>query len=448
MRQTEEPGSVSRLGVSAPPVDGPDIAREESSVSLMRRAAFLAVADAAAKACAFVAAIVAARFFGESGFGALNFAQAVATFVLVAGGSWLDTYAVKAATQAPERLGAIATTVVRLRLALGSGAFVAVTTIAWFFAPLHAVFPLILVYSLSVFTQALSLQWITQAVRKTHLMGIAFFTAQAIYLSLFLVLLQLTGGTWTVPVALVIGELIAAIGLWRWGRRSVTWFAEPVAYRDALAFLRRAAPVGVANLLRGVALGSDLVIVGMLLTLTDAGAYAAAFKIYLLGVTAISLYMIVSFPKIVRVAGAQPSDLSRQLMLSTVILLVVGSPALIGGTVFASDLLGWLFGSHFAAGGASLRILLATLVLYAVTSHLRNALLAFEKQRIDLLPVGVSAVVHVMVKVGLVARFGMEGVALGTLIGEATLLVLTMWIYRRVVRAARDAPVLIPVGMP
>lgn len=447
MRHTERQSTVSRLAVPLPSDEGPRVVREESASQLVRRAAFLAIADAAAKACAFVAAVFAARAFGETGFGALNFAQALAAYAIVAGGSWLDFYAVKAATQAPERLGAVANTVVRLRLVLGSVAFVAAGSLAWFFPPFHAVLPLVLLYGLSVFTQAFSLQWITQAVQKTHLMGMTVFAAQAIYLSLVVILFQVTDGTWTVPVALVIGELVAAIGLWRWARRSVRGLDAPLPYRDSLAFLRRAAPIGVAQLLRGVALGSDLVVVGMLLTLANAGAYGAAYKIYLLGMSAISLYMIVSFPKIVRIAGAQPNHLSRQLILSILIVLTVGSPALIGGTVFAGDILGGLFGSQFAAGGASLRILLATLVLYAVLTHYRNALLAFEKQRIDMLLVGAGAAVHVSAKIGLVGRFGMEGVALGTLIGEATLLVLTIWIYRRVVRSEHNAPVLLPVGV-
>ena len=212
-------------------------------------------------------------------------------------------------------------------------------------------------------------------------------------------------------------------------------------YRDSLAFLRRASPIGVAQLLRQVALGSDLVVVGMLLTLADAGAYGAAYNIYLFGISAISLYMIVSFTKIVRLADAHPTRLGRQLILSIAIVLALGSPALIGGTLFASDILAWLFGSGFAAGGASLRILLATLVLYAVTTHFRNALFAFEKQRIDALLVGVSAAVHVLAKIGLAGWLGIEGVALGALAGEATLLILAIWVYRRVVRSARDGVV-------
>ena len=425
--------------------DGSIIVKEESAAHIVRRASFLAIADALAKGCAFVTAIVAARVFGEAGFGALNFAQALAAFALVVGGSWLEIYAVKTATQSPEQLGAIANTVVRLRLALGAAAFVAVGSIAYLAPSFHAVLPLVLLYALSVFTGALSLQWVTQALRKTHLMGLAVLAAQATYLLLVLILVQLTDRTWTVPLALVAGELIAAIGLWRWARRSVEQLSEPLSYHDSLAFLRRASPIGVAQLLRQVALGSDLVVVGMLLTLADAGAYGAAYKIYLFGISAISLYMIVSFPKIVRTAGAQPTRLGRQLMLSMAIVLILGSPALIGGTLFAGDILARVFGSGFAAGGESLRILLATLVLYAVTTHFRNALLAFEKQHIDALLVGMSAVVHVLAKIGLADWLGIEGVAFGALAGEATLLILTIWVYRRVVRTARDTTVPTPI---
>jgi O-antigen/teichoic acid export membrane protein len=434
MGDTEKQGAVS-------------VVKEESAVHLARRAALLVIADAAAKGCAFVAAAVTARVFGEVDFGALNLAQAVAAYALVVGGPWLEIYAVKTTAQAPERLGSIANTVIRLRLALGAGAFVAVGFIAYLAPSFHAVLPLVLLYGLSIFTGALSLQWITQAMQKTHLMGLAVFAAQATYLLLVSIFVQLTDGTWTVPLALVIGELIAVIGLWRWSRRSVGRLAEPLSYRDSIAFLRRAAPIGVAQLLRAVALGSDLVVVGMLLTLADAGAYGAAYKFYLLGISGIGLYMIVWLPKIVRTAGAQSSHLMRHLIVSAIVVLTLGSPALIVGMLFAEDVLVWVFGSGFAAGSTSMRILLATLILYALTTHIRGALLAFEKQHIDAFLVGVSAAVHVLAKIALAGPLGIEGVALGAVAGEAMLLILTIWVYHRVVRSARGAALLRPKGI-
>lgn len=411
-------------------------ADNESHVHLLGRAATLAIADAAAKGCAFFAAVVAARVFGEAAFGALNFAQAVTAYGLILAGSWLEVYAVKTATQTPEQLGAVANTVVRLRLAIGAAVFMVLGLVSFLTPSLRAVLPLVLLYGLSVFTGALSLQWITQAVRKTHVMGVAVFTGQATYLTLVLTLVQVIDAAWTVPLALVIGEVVTVIGLYFWAKRAVTRLAEPLSLRDSLAFLRRAAPIGIAQLVRTVAIGSDLIVVGMLFPLADVGVYGASYKIYLLGISAIALYIIVLFPKILRTARTQPRQLSWQIMLSVVVMLVLGSPVLIGGWLFAGEVLGWVFGSGFAAGGNTMRLLLITLVLYAVTAHLRLVLIAFEKQHIDALLVGVAAVVHVIVKIGLASRLGVEGVALGALIGEATLLILMISTCRRIVRSA------------
>jgi O-antigen/teichoic acid export membrane protein len=417
----------------------PTGAKEESHIHLIQRAAILAGADAAAKACAFVAAVVAARVFGEAGFGALNFAQAIAAYGLVIGGSWLEIYAVKRATQDAQQVGHIASTVIRLRLALGTIVFALLGFVGYLASPLRAVLPLLLLYALSVFTAALSLQWITQAVRATHIMGFATLAAQGTYLLLVLLFTQLTERTWTVPLAMVVGELVAVVALWYWTQNTVGKLARPLPLPQSLAFLRSAAPLGIAQFLRGVALGSDLIIVGALFTLADAGAYAAAYKIYLLGITAISLFMIVSFPKIVRIAAAQPLRLGRQLVHSVMIVLALGSPALIGGTLFAGQVLGWIFGSGFAAGADSMRILLATLVLYAMATHLRNALFAFDKQHVDAILVGITAFVHVVAKIAMGTQLGIAGIALGAFLGEAILLVLLICIYPGVARSAPHA---------
>ncbi|MDQ3187340.1 MAG: hypothetical protein M3Q28_00345 [Pseudomonadota bacterium] len=48
---------------------------------------------------------------------------------------------------------------------------------------------------------------------------------------------------------------------------------------------------------------------------------------------------------------------------------------------------------------------------------------------------GISSAVHVVAKIGLGSRLGIEGVALGAFLGEAALLILTIWMYRRVARS-------------
>ena len=419
--------------------------KEESPVHLVRRTAALATADAAAKGCAFLAAVVVARVFGEVGFGALNFAQATAAYALIVTACGMDVYAVKTATHTPEQMGRIAGTVIRLRLAIGAVVFVALGVVAYLAPPLRAVLPLVVLYGLSVFTGAVSLQWITQALRKTHVMGLAVFAGQAAYLVLVLALIQVSEGTWAVPLALVLGELVTVVALWRWAHRSVGKLSEPLSRHDSVTFLRRAAPIGVAQIFRMLAVGSDLVVVGALFTLADAGAYGAGYKIYQLGISAIGLYLVVSFPKLVRTATAHPGTLGRQLAVSIAIVLALGSPALIGGLLFADEALGWVFGSGFAAGADSLRILLATLVVYAVTAHLRNALFALEKQHIDALLTGAAAVVHLVAKIGLAAQLGIEGVALGAFIGELALLILLLAMCRRALRSVHH-PAALPVA--
>lgn len=77
--------------------------------------------------------------------------------------------------------------------------------------------------------------------------------------------------------------------------------------------------------------------------------------------------------------------------------------------------------------------------LVCCDTHLRNTLLAFEKQHIDALLDGFTAAVHVVAKIGLGSRLGIEGVALGAFLGEAALLNPTIWMYRRVARSVRHS---------
>lgn len=407
---------------------------EESRLNLVRRAGTLTALDVFGKACAFAAAIVIARVCGPDLFGALNFAQAVAFFAVMAAEFGLETYAVRAASANPASLSRVVSTVVLLRLATSVIAFATLGALSYSIQALEAVLPLVLLYGLSVFVGAFSLQWVSQAAQKTYAMGLALAGSQVIYLALVALWLTSSDRYWLVPVALVVGEAAAVGGLIVWGRRVIGQISAPFSLKDSLGFLRRSAPIGAARLLRTIAIGSDLVIVGLLLTLADAGEYSAAYKFFQLGLSALGLYMLAAFPRMVRAAHARPDGLRGELWPSTVLVIAGSVPAMILCAVFARELLVLTYGAEFSGSAGALQVMLATLFLAALAGQFRNALLANDNQHLDAMVVAISGITHVAAKVLFGSLWGVIGVAFGGLIGEAALLVLAFMAYNKLSR--------------
>lgn len=413
-------------------------APSESRLGLLRRAMSLTVLDAIGKTMAFLAVIVIARQCGPEVLGKLSYAQAVAAYALTAANCGLELYAVRAVATASVPLPRLIPTVLILRLLTATTSFTALILVTLSVPAFRSQFLVVSLYGLSAFSLTFSLNWVSQAVRKTHVMGLALAGAQVIYLLLVLVVASPTTASWSVPLALVAGEFVVAAFVFRWARREVGALGPPLPMREALSLLRGAVPIGVAQILRAFALGSDLVIVGLLLSFLSAGYYSSAFKLYAFGISSIALYMATIFPRIAHVAHSEGSRLTRELVASVGVMMAVGGPLLALAAWFADDLLAWLFGNDFRDAASALRIMLATLVVYGVTAHFRSALIGLNRQRFDMLAAGLVGLVHIGAKLVLGTRYGMTGVAVGGMIGEAVYMAICAAGYRRYATSQRQ----------
>lgn len=377
----------------------------------------LGLADALSKGLGFLATIALGRSLGPTPFGEINFAQSVVLFAFMVATAGLDVVAVRRAAQSEAPVGETASTVIVLRLLLGAAVYALLLVVAFAVPALRAVWSLIALFGLTLFSGALSLAWVPQAVQRTHVLGMANIASQGTYLALVLVGLHAGAGAWIAPVAFVAGEAAAAAGLLVWMQRTQGGLLAPMSGDKSRRMLVEASPIGGAQLLRAVSQGSDLIIAGILLPMAAVGWYGGAYKLYLLGVTTIALYMVIVFPRF-SAAAAQPGLLRLELRASALRVALLGLAGVAIGIAFAPALLRLLFDPSFEAGATSLRLLVGSLLLYVANAHIRSALVALGRQTTDLQLVAGSAAVHLAAKTGLAAAFGIEGLALGMIAGE------------------------------
>ena len=98
--------------------------------------------------------------------------------------------------------------------------------------------------------------------------------------------------------------LVLAAGLFVWARRCVGPLKRPSASVRIRELLRGAAPIGASQLLRVVALGSDLVLLGLLVSFQQVGLYAGAYRVFTVGVSLATAYFMVLLPRLARRTGA------------------------------------------------------------------------------------------------------------------------------------------------
>ena len=425
--------SYSTEEAPQPPTDGPDRPRPSSVV---RAYLLLLAADFTCRALRFFADIVLVRHFSRAAIGQLNLAQSLALQGMGLSTCGLDTLGSRAVAREPDRGMQFAAMVVFWRLILGVAAWGGIAAIAWFVPRYHPVFRLTVLYGLSILTGAATLGWVAQALRRIPIVALAMLATNIGYFLGVELIIQLGGRMAYIPVLLAVVEGTAAIFLLAWLRRVYGRISWKLNRDESKQFFLDALPVGLANYLRTLTIGSDVLLLGLFVGEVQVGLYGTGFKLFSVGMSLIAMYLGILLPQlaaadVTRHQSKVRDSLKRALSASfwkSVPLVLLATIVAVVAADFAVTL---LFGAAFHAAAPALRILFLSWPLQLVSGHFRTVLLVQGNQRQDLAIVGGAAAVHIIAKGILIPYWGLVGAAYGTVIGEAVLAVLSWRVMRR-----------------
>lgn len=391
---------------------------------MLRPSAVTALFVAGSRVCAFLAVLAAIDHYGSEEFGAISVAQQVALFAVVVAGVGLDLHAVRFVVRAPEKMGTVATSVMLGRLSTGVVGYLLLLLLATVVPPLREIRTMVAIAGLSLFTQAVTVLWVPQAVQRPSVHGLTHLGTQALFLGFVHLAIHRDLGSWSVPAALVVAQGIGAVALLVWSRVAVGPLGPPLPHNTMRNFVHTALPFGGSNILRSLATNSDIILLGLIVGGKTAavGWYGGATRLYLFGQGILSVYFVVLFPVLVeraaRGARALRQELRRSLVRTTLPAVLAG----IASVWLARDVLVLLYPEDFAGATFSLRCLTGAMLASILAGQFRHALLAMNRQVVDMHNMAWAAVVHVPVKAALVVGWGIDGAALGTLAGEVVFL--------------------------
>jgi O-antigen/teichoic acid export membrane protein len=238
----------------------------------------------------------------------------------------------------------------------------------------------------------------------------------------------------------VVARVIAVVGALMLTRPVVGGLT--LAFDTALwrALQREALPMGAFLVVLNVYSYIDTVMLGVLSTDADTGAYAAAYRIYeglsyLPGILSAALT-----PRLARLWSA---DRAAHVRLAWRGLgAAAGLALLAGGPVWllARPLLTLVFtgGSavDYGQAASTLRILVAGLPFIFVIWMLQAVATAVFLERLLLKTAAIGALLNVALNLFLIPRYGRDGAAFATLVGEALTMTLLFWGLRSVLRGS------------
>ena len=396
------------------------------------RFATLGIAQIGSALCGFLSTLILVRGIGIEGFGFASLGLSVLTYGLVITTFGTDLYAIQLTSRnrRSARYNMTAVMAVRAALSIPTMAAIVILSLSGIWQP--GARTAVLLFSLSLFVNILYPIWLAQALERAKIVAMCTFGAQALNLAFVIVAAALESTVVGYAAARVGSDLIVAVALTCWARKTQGAPVESLSRAQLVDFFRHASPTGIAHILRTVALGSDLLLLSFFVSTTIVGLYAAPFRIFTLLISINSIYFVVLLPLFSRRAAEGMDELAsahRSLVGGALLLFVAG---LILVAALAKPLLAIGFGPAFVPGALTLQILLVAAAANAINRGYRQVLVASGHRLADMNSIAIASVSGLLVKLMLIGKFNIVGVAAGTVFGEVVLAVLQRRVAQRV----------------
>jgi O-antigen/teichoic acid export membrane protein len=378
--------------------------------------AYKAFADLSGKGSLFVITVVAARVLTPEAFGLFGLGTTLGWLVAVLGDFGMQLHVARAIARAPEAAPALLRQwrVVRLATTIGAALVVLLGLMFTGIGRLFAVPLLTFAAAYSCASLVEFLNYVYRGLSRSDVESTLTIVHRAATLGLALAVLIF----WPTVTLLAVAMLVPSLGALVWSWRAATAIAVqaraassdwPVTPRVVDTFARDVLPVGLGIVLSALYFRIDVLLVQLWAGIEAVASYNAVYRI----IDALRLFpaavLAVVLPRLCRAADLAP--LARVATFVTAFGCVIAA----GLWIVADRLVPMLFGSRYADGVPSFRILALSFPLLSLNLALTHQLVGWNRQRAYAAICAIALVVNVALNAWLIPAWSIEGAAWATL---------------------------------
>ncbi|OLD68044.1 MAG: hypothetical protein AUI33_09930, partial [Ignavibacteria bacterium 13_1_40CM_2_61_4] len=402
--------ALGEAGILVPPGD------IDSLVGGLQRAMQMR-SDAGRRVLGFFTIALLARRLAPPDFGVITIGFTVLSYATMLAAGGLGAFGIRAVARGEASLEVSSVIGARLMNSI----------IAFFLVGLSLIFIanrttalLVLCFSISLIPNAFLLDWYFQGKEAMSRVGVARTASAATYLILAALLVRS-------PADLI---WVAAAS---YRRLNPTKRLRP-SFTEWKSLTLSAFPLGLGSILAQASVNLPPLVIGIMLTNADVGIYSAAAKLvgFLLMIDRVIATLLL--PASARSFSRSAAALSEVLSGSLKLMIIVGLPLSIGGTILAPRILPLVFGIQYASSGPVFGIL--TWFVFATLFHTlcTTGLIAIGQEKIYTRSMAIGAAVTVCSTLVLTAWFGVVGSAAAVVCSELVTVVIMLRQLRNFVR--------------
>jgi O-antigen/teichoic acid export membrane protein len=225
---------------------------------------------------------------------------------------------------------------------------------------------------------------------------------------------------WMVAAAVLGMAFNAVLGSILVLRRGIKLRVDPALVRH---ILKHSLPIGMIYILSLLQYRMDAVILSLMRPSADMAIYTLATKINDIVVMIPAFFVAAAYPTLSAAFSTAKdtsgsADFRTKSRLVFNYLLIIGLPVVVGAFILASNVVGLLGSSAYAAAATPLRVLCVTALFGYIVTYFGNLALVGGLQKKMVWRVAVLVAVNAAANVALIPVFGYNGAAAGALIAN------------------------------
>lgn len=245
-----------------------------------------------------------------------------------------------------------------------------------------------------------------------------------------------------VGISYLVGEFARMLYLYLSGVRLFGAVRPRWNWAVARAILLEGLPLGVAAGFAILSVHADSVILSIYASESEVGIYNAAYRLIAGAGLLCQAFLAAAFPRIASAYYSNPARLVSLHARTVAVTAVMGLSIAVGGTLFSTEVIEFLYDEGFAAAGLDLQLLCWAVPLWFVAQASGITCTAVHKQVVNMWAGGVTAAVNVGLNLWLIPIHSHTGAAwakIGTYAVSALLLSVPAAIFVRRLAASQDA---------
>lgn len=380
-----------------------------------RTVSVLAIAEMAGKVASFAMFAVAARVLGPADFGefswSLNLALLLSVFVV-----WgFDTALIQLAAKRRDRLDAVLSDVLAVRLLLIIPAM-AVVLVLPSGAGDNVAVSLVLAAAVLADSMNQAIRSAAAVLERQRGVAVNLVIQRMLTAGLAIGVLLAGGGVLAMSWAYLAGTLLGVVAMF-WSGHRVGLAPSPrlVTRAGMIEVTHGSTALGISSMLNMLVFRIDSLLLGWMLTTTAVGAYTAAYKLFETVLFVMWSVDRVAMPAMAAAEGHEPIRNGVHRACSVVFAVYI--PYAVVVALRGSDILNLVYGEPYGTDSyGSLAILGLALIPYSIQYLVASGLLARNRNTYVTVSGGVALVVNVIANLLLIPRYGPAGAAIATVL--------------------------------